>query len=86
MHIRIYFVNQSNILREKWSITTPTTFLEGELSLKKYQVQINSGVLYALVGPPGGWSLRVGYQAARAPNAITEASHIEGVWDERAFA
>lgn len=85
--LRVYFIDKDNFLHEyNGSSDTSQGFSKGELSNFKYKAAVNSGLLYAVASD--GNNNRVGYQAANAPDRITETTWGESDphWAQRSFS
>ncbi|KAF8800971.1 hypothetical protein BYT27DRAFT_7198749 [Phlegmacium glaucopus] len=82
--IRLYFIDQSNLLHEYVGTSdTSSGFADGYLTGHQYMATANSGLLYALF--TAGPNIRVGYQAANDPAQITETTNTSGPWDQGSF-
>ncbi|KAF8805060.1 hypothetical protein BYT27DRAFT_7339946 [Phlegmacium glaucopus] len=82
--IRLYFIDQSDYLREYCGTSnTSGGFVDGQLTDKKYLTPSNSGLLYAVF--TAGPNIRVGYQAANNQGQISETTLTSGPWDQGSF-
>ncbi|KAF8957614.1 hypothetical protein BDZ97DRAFT_1669767 [Flammula alnicola] len=82
--IRLYFIDKNNLLHEYCGTSnTSTGFYDGNLTNHKYEAAVNSGLLYAVF--TAGPNIRVGYQGANSPGAITEITNTSGPWTQGEF-
>jgi hypothetical protein len=78
--IRVYYVNNANVLSDHVYTRSSETWAPGTLADQEYTVVSDSRFLYALNGTADGITIRVGFLRVAHPGNITEARYRNGTW------